>query len=115
MQGKKVGMIDLPAAVFGLPWNAALVKQVVEAELANHRAGTAHTKNRGEVSGGGKKPWRQKGRVARGMVPFVRRFGLAAVLRMVRGQSACMTRKLTSACAARQYAFLFPEKQRAAR
>lgn len=61
MQGEKVGMIDLPASVFGLPWNAALVQQAVEAERRNARAGTAHTKDRGEVSGGGKKPWQQKG------------------------------------------------------
>lgn len=61
MQGEKVGTIELSDTVFGLVWNAALVKQVVEAEEANNRANTAHTKDRGEVAGGGKKPWRQKG------------------------------------------------------
>lgn len=59
--GEKVGVVELPEAVFGLRWNAALVKQVVEAGRANKRANTAHTKDRGEVSGGGKKPWKQKG------------------------------------------------------
>ena len=61
MKGEKTGTINLPDGIFGLPWNAALVKQVVEAGRANRRMGTAHTKDRGEVSGGGKKPWKQKG------------------------------------------------------
>lgn len=60
-QGKEVGTTELPETVFGVKWNAALVKQVVEAERANRRQSIAHTKTRGEVRGGGKKPWRQKG------------------------------------------------------
>lgn len=59
-ENTKVGTIDLPDAVFAVKWNPDLVHQAVVAQLANARQPVAHTKNRGEVSGGGKKPWRQK-------------------------------------------------------
>jgi large subunit ribosomal protein L4 len=61
MEGKKVGTVALPEAVFGLAWNGDLVHQAVEAQRSHARQNLAHTKGRGEVSGGGKKPWRQKG------------------------------------------------------
>ena len=59
--GKSAGTIALPAELFGASWNADLVHQVVVGMQANARPVTAHTKFRGEVSGGGKKPWKQKG------------------------------------------------------
>lgn len=61
MSGSKAGTIALPAELFQAPWNADLVHQVVVGMQANARIVTAHTKFRGEVSGGGKKPWKQKG------------------------------------------------------
>jgi large subunit ribosomal protein L4 len=55
------GSVELPENIFNLPWNADLVHLVTVAMQANARQVTAHAKDRGEVSGGGKKPWRQKG------------------------------------------------------
>ena len=60
-KGETVGELDLPDAIFAAPWRPALVSQALHAQVANRRKPLAHTKNRGEVSGGGKKPWRQKG------------------------------------------------------
>jgi len=60
-KGKSVGKLNLPENIFGLAWNGDLVHQVVTAMQANSRTPIAHAKTRGEVRGGGKKPWRQKG------------------------------------------------------
>ena len=59
--GKEAGSIALPAKVFAAKWRSDLVHQVVEGMRSNKRSGTADTKGRGEVRGGGKKPWKQKG------------------------------------------------------
>ena len=61
MAGKSVGEIELSAAVFGIEPNAAVMHMAVVNYLANQRQGTQSTLTRSEVSGGGKKPWRQKG------------------------------------------------------
>lgn len=60
-EGKKKGSVELPASVFEAAWKSSLVHQVVVGMQANARTSIAHTKMRGEVKGGGKKPWKQKG------------------------------------------------------
>jgi large subunit ribosomal protein L4 len=61
MQGQEVGNIDLNDAVFGVEVNESLLHMAVVQQLANNRQGTQKAKTRSEVSGGGRKPWRQKG------------------------------------------------------
>lgn len=61
IKGQNIGDITLSETVFGQPVNAAVMHEVVVAHLANCRQGTQSAKTRAEVSGGGKKPWRQKG------------------------------------------------------
>ncbi len=60
-KGKEVEELTLPDNLFAIPWNADLVHQVVTSLASSARPPVAHAKTRGEVSGGGKKPWRQKG------------------------------------------------------
>ena len=61
LANKEVGEIELPDTVFGVPLNEPLVHEAVRSFLANRRAGTSATKTRGDVSGAGRKLWRQKG------------------------------------------------------
>lgn len=61
LKNEVVGDVELPAGVFGVKWNPALVAQILRAQLANKRRPWAHAKTRAEVRGGGRKPWRQKG------------------------------------------------------
>ncbi|KAB2951416.1 50S ribosomal protein L4 [Heliorestis acidaminivorans] len=61
MEGSQVGEIDLKEEIFGIEPNEAVLHQAVVAQLASWRRGTHKVKSRGEVSGGGRKPWRQKG------------------------------------------------------
>ncbi len=61
IQGQKVGEVELPASIFEAEVNVDLMHQAYQRQMANARLGTHKTKTRGEVSGGGRKPWRQKG------------------------------------------------------
>jgi large subunit ribosomal protein L4 len=61
MEGQKIRTVELPAQIFEAPINIDLMHQAYVRQMANARLGTHSTKSRGEVSGGGKKPWKQKG------------------------------------------------------
>ncbi len=61
LNGEQVGERNLPESIFGVEPNEPLMHQALTRQLANARLGTHSTKTRGEVSGGGRKPWRQKG------------------------------------------------------
>jgi large subunit ribosomal protein L4 len=60
-EGKESGQLELPEGIFNAPINAAVLHQAVKRQQANDRQGTHETKTRGDVSGGGRKPWKQKG------------------------------------------------------
>ena len=60
-EGKKMGSVTLPESVFGVRWSNELMHQVVTSMQSNARPSVAHVRERGEVRGGGRKPWRQKG------------------------------------------------------
>lgn len=60
-KGEKTGQVELPKEIFDVKLSKDLLHQVAVSQMANRRQGNAHTKDRGDVSGGGKKPWRQKG------------------------------------------------------
>lgn len=81
MQGKEVGKIELPEKAFGVKPEATFLHEITTIFLANQRKGCAHTKTRAEVSGGGAKPWRQKGtgraRAGSNRSPIWRKGGVA--------------------------------------
>ena len=80
IEGKEVGSIELNDAVFGVEVNEHLVHMAVVNQLANNRQGTQKAKTRSEVSGGGRKPWRQKGGSRSQGMPGNRYGGCQAIL-----------------------------------
>lgn len=104
MEGGKAGTVMLPAELFGAKWNADLVHQVVIGMQANARPTVAHTKSRGEVRGGGKKPWKQKGtgraRHGSSRSPIWRGGGVTHGPRSERDYTVKINRKMRSAALA---------------
>ena len=95
--GATVGSVELSDELFAAPVNAAVLHQVVTAQLAGRRTGTHDTKTRGEVRGGGKKPYRQKG-TGRARQGTDQR---AALPRRRRRSSGRIRARTSSACRAR--------------
>lgn len=104
MAGASTGTVALPAELFGVQWNADLVHQVITGMQANARPTVANTKFRGEVRGGGKKPWKQKGtgRARHGSTrsPIWRKGGVAHGPRAERDYSVKINRKARAAALA---------------
>ena len=88
MAGKQTGEIEVSDVVFNAPVRPDLMHQALIRQLANARAGTHKTKTRGEVAGGGRKPWRQKGTGRARQGSTARRSGRVAVRFLDRGRAA---------------------------
>lgn len=101
LAGKEVGSVDLNPAVFGVEGNKQVVHQAVVSMMANRRPSLAHTKDRGEVQGTNKKPWRQKGtgnaRVGSARSPIWRGGGITFGPRNERNFSVRMPQKMKQA------------------
>ena len=98
MDGKKAGTTELPPDIFAVKWRPDLVHQVTTAIQANLRQNRAHTKDRAEVSGGGKKPWKQKGtgqaRVGSSRSPLWRHGGITFGTRTERDYGEKVNKKM---------------------
>src|SRR6185503_11190708 len=91
LTSKEVGEIELPETVFGVPLNEPLIHEAVRSFLANRRAGTSATKTRGDVSGSGRKLWKEKGTGRnRGTGPTICRRRCASALCVRRFRSGCV-------------------------
>ena len=88
MNGKKVSDLALAESVFGIEPNSYAMHLCVVNYLANQRQGTQSTRTRSEVSGGGKKPWRQKGQAVQDRVQLVHHSGHTVVLYLLQSQEA---------------------------
>jgi len=102
-KGEKVDAMDLPESVFGVKMNPDLVYQVAVTQAANRRRVTAHTKDRGEVSGGGKNLGARKAPAGRGTVPIVRRSGGTAAWFLAPETIKSTAARSTKKCAARRW------------
>ena len=106
LTGSKVGMVDLPAEIFEAPINKDLMHQALQRQLANARLGTHNTRSRGDVAGGGRKPFKQREQVMRGKVLFALRIGKAAA-RFTRRTPAITLKRCRAKCDAAHYALRF--------
>ena len=105
LTNKEVGEIELNDMVFGVPLNEPLIHEAVRSYQANRRQGTSATKTRGDVSGSGRKLWKQKGTGRARIAVCVRRFGKAAATCTDRsratGRTTCRRKCASARCARR--------------
>jgi len=112
MKGEVAGQIELPKDLFEVKVNPDLVYQVAVTQMANRRQGNANSKGRGEVSGGGKKPWRQRVPAGRATRRTGRRYGATAAWFLVRKARRSMAAKSIKRCAVRPWRCFYRPKWR---